>query len=46
MVLYLSLNHAEMIKVEEATFQKQIQEISISNKFCLEEFASSDDEVF
>ncbi len=44
-VLDLSLDHTEDLRAEIARLQKQIEEISLSRKFCLERFAASDDDI-
>lgn len=43
--LDLSLDHTDDLRVEIANLRKQIEEISLSNKFCLERFAASDDDI-
>ncbi|KAJ8334017.1 hypothetical protein SKAU_G00413360 [Synaphobranchus kaupii] len=43
--LDLSLDHNEDLRAEIARLQKQVEEMSISNKFGLERFAASDDDI-
>lgn len=43
--LDLSLDHTEDLRVEIARLHKQIDEITLSSKFCLEQFAVSDDDI-
>lgn len=43
--LDLSLNHAEALKAEIARLKKQVQEIIISHRFCLECFAGSNEDI-
>ncbi|XP_056337352.1 uncharacterized protein si:dkey-60a16.1 [Danio aesculapii] len=38
-------DHTEDLLVEIASLQKQIEEISLSSRFCLERFAASDDDI-
>lgn len=40
--LNLSLDHTEDLR---ARLRKQIEEISLSSKFCLERFAATDDDI-
>ncbi|CAB1322198.1 unnamed protein product, partial [Coregonus sp. 'balchen'] len=41
----MSLDHNEELSVEIAWLRNQIEEITISSKFCLERFAGSDDDI-
>ncbi|CAB1325171.1 unnamed protein product, partial [Coregonus sp. 'balchen'] len=43
--LDMSLDHNEELSVEIARLRNQIEEITISSKFCLERFAGSDDDI-
>ncbi|CAB1321288.1 unnamed protein product [Coregonus sp. 'balchen'] len=43
--LDMSLDHNEELSVEIARLRNQIEEITISRKFCLEWFAGSDDDI-
>ncbi|KAJ8368735.1 hypothetical protein SKAU_G00087630 [Synaphobranchus kaupii] len=43
--LALCLDHNEDLRAEVARLQKQVEEMSISNKFGLERFAASDDDI-
>ncbi|KAK2892477.1 hypothetical protein Q8A67_012465 [Cirrhinus molitorella] len=43
--LDLSLDHSKDLCAEIAMLRKQIEEITLSSKFCLERFAASDDDI-
>uniref|UniRef100_A0A672GYY3 THAP-type domain-containing protein n=1 Tax=Salarias fasciatus TaxID=181472 RepID=A0A672GYY3_SALFA len=43
--LDLSLHHAEELRAEIARLKEQLEEITISSKFCLERFAGSDEDI-
>ncbi|XP_051743154.1 uncharacterized protein LOC127508816 [Ctenopharyngodon idella] len=44
--LDLSLEHTEDLRVEITKLRKQIEEITLNSKFCLERFAASDDDIW